>query len=92
MASDSDCLLASVFPCRFCHARTDEGAQRARKLGGPRRAIAGSCRAVPCRCVPSAGRWARSLVVRGKGLVVEKGDQLGGVEKDNNRGYSKCES
>jgi hypothetical protein len=36
---------------------------------------------VPCRCVPSAGCWAGSLVVRGKGLVVAKGEELREVAK-----------
>jgi len=77
-ASDSDCLLASL-----CHARNDERAQRTRKLRGTHRGVAGRMLAVavPCRCVPSAGCWAGSLVVRGKGLVVAKVDQLRVVGK-----------
>jgi hypothetical protein len=73
-------LIAST--CRICHARSDERAQRTRKLRVPRRDVAGRMLAVavPCRCFPSAGCWAGSLVVRGKGLVVAKVDQLRVVE------------
>jgi hypothetical protein len=76
-ASDSDCVCVSHLSCTL-----EDRAQRTRKLGGPRRDVAGRmlALAVPCRCVPSAGCWAGSLVVRGKGLVVAKVDQLQVVE------------
>lgn len=71
--------LASRLSCTY----RAERAQRTRKLGGPHRYVAGRMLevAVPCRCIPSAGCWAGSLVVRGKGLVVAKVDQLEVVGK-----------
>ena len=76
-------MILIVSSRRVYHPRNDERARQTRKLRGPRREIAGRrlAVAVPCRCVPSAGCWAGSLVVRGKGLVVAKVDQLRVVGK-----------
>lgn len=76
-------MILIVSPRGICYARNAERAQRTRKLRGPHRDVAGRTLAVavPCHCVPSAGCWAGSLVVRGKGLVVAKVDQLRVVGK-----------